>query len=141
MQRRLFIKATAALSSLVFFNSYGSIAKNEQTSILRGPLSGNLFYTKYKPGIWKNKVAGHLPNMKIKKNILEISTGHEMRGFEHYILKHSVFNENFTLISEKYFDPSKNVPFSVHDISGSKNIVFALSLCNKHGSWLNAIEF
>ena len=109
--------------------------------MLNGPLAGSLYYTSEVPGRWKNRASAHIPSIEKSRNKIEVQTGHEMRGFEHYIVKHSVFDENFNLISEKLFDPSKDIPISNHDITGVRNMVFALSVCNKHDSWLNDLVF
>ena len=37
------------------------------------------------------------------------------------------------------FDPDKESPVSQHDIGGLMNVIYAVSLCNKHDAWLNAL--
>ena len=34
----------------------------------------------------------------------------------------------------------KNVPISRHNIGNYQNTIYALSLCNIHDAWLNAID-
>ena len=94
----------------------------------------------------KNQVGGkdllksHIPIIKIKGNFLEITTPHEMKGFEHFILKHIILDKTFNIISEKIFDPSKDRAFSKHDISGYNDSLFVLSICNLHDTWLEPVK-
>ena len=112
----------------------------ENSYILNGPLAGSIYYTKEKPGKWKTLVDSHLPQIKKKENIIEISTFHEMRGYDHYILKHIVLDNKLKIISEKIFDPSKDTPTSYHNIAGYSKRIYVLSVCNKHDTWLNFID-
>ena len=63
-----------------------------------------------------------------------------MNGYDHYIIKHMLFDENFMLIKEVMFNPENDAPISVHDISNLKNKIYGLSLCNKHDAWLNSYK-
>ena len=78
--------------------------------------------------------------MRLENNILEVSTPHEMNGYDHYIIKHIILSSEFKIISEKNFDPSKEVPFSKHDVSGYDGELYILSVCNKHDTWLNILK-
>jgi superoxide reductase len=138
MGRRNFIKltTTAGLTSLTgLYLPKVVLAKSD---IINSPLAGKVFYTENNPGRWNNKVKGHLPTfVKTNKN-LEITTGHEMNGYEHYIIKHMLFDEKFNLFNEVMFNPNNDAPISNHDISKLNNKIYALSLCNKHDAWLNS---
>ena len=114
-------------------------ADSEYDYILNGPFAGSIYYTKTKPGRWASIKHSHIPIIEIKSNYLEVSTPHEMRGFEHFIIKHIVLDKKFNIISEKSFDPSKDIPFSRHDISGYKDFIFILSVCNLHDTWLETV--
>ena len=142
MNRRNFLKYSAmfGISNTVICNNSFSQDYSLTKILSDSPLAGSLYYTAEKPGRWEKKVDGHLPIIEKIGNKIEVTTGHEMRGYEHYIVKHVIFDENFNLLSEKMFDPSKDTPISSHKIGGLKNIVFALSLCNKHDAWVNAIK-
>lgn len=72
-------------------------------------------------------------------NSIQVTTGHEMDGFVHYIIKHVILNEQLEFIREQMFNPEKDSPISEHDISGLQDVVYAVSLCNKHDAWLNAL--
>jgi superoxide reductase len=107
--------------------------------------AGSIYYTKDAPGRWSDKVATHLPNIEIEKTagkvVVKIVTAHEMKGYEHYIVKHVLLDQNYKFIDEYLFNPNKDKAaismFTLHDYSGS---IYALSLCNKHDLWLNGAE-
>ena len=40
----------------------------------------------------------------------------------------------------RYFDPEKDTPTTDHDVSSLRNVVYAISMCNKHDLWLGAIK-
>ena len=143
MNRRSFftksiILGSTLISSLNIPNFV--LANPSNKKVLNGPLAGNVFYTENNPGRWSKKVKGHLPTFELDEKILEVTTGHEMRGFEHYIIKHVIFDENLHIIGETFFNPEKDVPISRHNIGNYQNTIYALSLCNIHDAWLNAID-
>jgi superoxide reductase len=63
-----------------------------------------------------------------------------MNGFIHYIVKHVILDENLAFVRETMFNPETDSPVSEHDIGSLKNVVYAVSLCNKHDAWVNALE-
>jgi len=143
MKRRNFLYKTLVIGAASFTSiniPNFVLATSSSTNLLNSNLAGTVFYTEKNPGRWSKKVKGHLPTFELSNNILEVTTGHEMRGYEHYIVKHIIYDENLALINETMFNPEKDVPISNHDIGKYKNIIYALSLCNKHDAWLNAIE-
>lgn len=108
-------------------------------------MAGGLYYTKDAPGRWSEKVGGHLPNVEVSKGdggtILRVVTGHEMKGFEHYIVKHVVLDKDYNFIAEHLFDPTKDkAPISEISIADYRGVVNVLSVCNKHDTWLNVAE-
>ncbi len=138
--KRDFMKKSLALvfcSNAISFNIH---SKEESSYILNGPLAGNIYYTKNRPGRWSNILDSHVPEIIENNNILEISTLHEMRGYEHYIIKHLVLDNKLNIISEKRFDPSKDAPVSRHNITGYLDKVYILSVCNQHDTWLNSFD-
>ncbi|MGZ8191676.1 MAG: desulfoferrodoxin family protein [Methylococcaceae bacterium] len=106
---------------------------------------GNIYYTKDAPGRWSKKVATHLPNIEIQKaggNVtVKIVTAHEMKDYEHYIVKHVLLDQNYKCIDEYLFHPAKDKAaistFTLRDYNGP---IYALSMCNKHDLWLNSAE-
>ena len=143
MNRRSFFTKSIILGSTLItsLNIPNFVLANPSNKkILNSPLAGNVFYTENNPGRWSKKIEGHLPTFELDEKILEVTTGHEMRGFEHYIIKHVIFDENLHIIGETFFNPEKDVPISRHNIDNYQNTIYALSLCNKHDAWLNAID-
>jgi len=107
--------------------------------------TGNIYYTKDAPGRWGEKVATHLPNIEIQKSggsvAVKIVTAHEMKGYEHYIVKHVLLDQNYKFIDEHLFNPNNDKAaistFTLRNYSGP---IYALSMCNKHDLWLNSAE-
>ena len=111
------------------------------------PVKGtsDIYYTKDDPGRWSGKVATHLPTIEIEKAgrsiTVKVVTAHEMKGYEHYIVKHVLLDSNHKFLEERMFDPTKDKAavstFTLQDYSGP---IYALSMCNKHDLWLNAAD-
>jgi superoxide reductase len=139
MERRDFIRwgMAGGLGATVFAPGL-VLAKNVPSS----PVS-DIYYTKESPGRWKDKVAGHLPSIGIEKSgnkiTIKVVTSHEMKGFEHYIVKHVLLDQNYKFIDEHMFNPDKDKSaistFTLNNYSGA---LYALSMCNKHDLWLNS---
>jgi superoxide reductase len=57
--------------------------------------ASDIYYTKEDSGRWSGKVATHLPTIEIEKagekTTVKVVTPHEMKGYEHYIVKHVLF--------------------------------------------------
>ncbi|MCG8611586.1 MAG: hypothetical protein MI864_13730, partial [Pseudomonadales bacterium] len=108
-------------------------------------MAGGVYYTKESPGRWSKKVDGHLPHFEIEKagmdTMVRVLTGHEMKGYEHYIVKHVLLDADFGFLQENMFDPMKDKsPISDFKLTGYTGKLYALSMCNKHDVWLNSIE-
>ncbi|MFA6994773.1 MAG: desulfoferrodoxin family protein [Candidatus Paceibacterota bacterium] len=105
----------------------------------------DIYYTKEAPGRWSDKVATHAPSIEIEKTggkvTVKIVTAHEMKDYEHYIVKHVLLDQNYKFIDEYLFNPTKDKSaistFTLHDYSGP---IYALSMCNKHDLWMNGAE-
>ncbi|MEZ5672334.1 MAG: hypothetical protein R3E08_08075 [Thiotrichaceae bacterium] len=109
--------------------------------------AGGLFYTKEMPGHWKGKEGGHVAQMAIEKvdNTLKVlvTTEHVMKFHDHYIVKHQLLDQDLQFLAEKMFtDPEKDTdPTSTHELVDYKgDVVYALSVCNKHDAWLSMIQ-
>jgi superoxide reductase len=108
-------------------------------------MAGGVFYTKDAPGRWSKKVAGHLPSIEVEKSSnkakIKVVTSHEMKGFEHYIVKHVLLDQDYNFMDERMFDPTtQKIASSIFEVSNYRGPIYALSLCNKHDLWLNAGE-
>ncbi len=140
MERRNFIRMSVAGVGASIIAPAITLADSSK------PAAGaDIYYTKEAPGRWSGKVATHLPNIEIEKAggkiTVKIVTGHEMKAYEHYIVKHVLLDQNYKFLDEHMFDPTKDTAaistFTLHDYSGP---IYALSMCNKHDLWLNGAE-
>lgn len=140
MDRRSFVRfvfagASAGLVAPKLAFAEGAIA----------PLAGGLYYTKEAPGRWNKKVAGHVPLIETSRNANELAvriiTSHEMKAHEHYIVKHILLDQNYRFLDEKLFDPrTDKAPISEFTLPAYSGALYALSVCNKHDTWLNVAE-
>ena len=141
MERRDFIRLT--LASVGAAIAVPTIVLAESDKQLKG--ASDIYYTKEDPGRWSGKVATHLPNIEIEKSggkvNVKVVTAHEMKGYEHYIVKHVLLDGNHKFLEEHMFDPAKdNAAISTFTLENYNGTLYVLSLCNKHDLWLNAVE-
>jgi superoxide reductase len=134
MDRRHFFQAAAAGAATTVLVPTRAFAEAPG-------MAGGVFYTKEAPGRWAQKAATHLPIIEATKSgadaVINVTTPHEMKGFEHYIVKHTVLDGNYKFIAEHMFDPTKDkAPMSTFNLGNYKGTVYALSMCNKHDVWL-----
>ena len=139
MQRRDFIKLGLTGAALSIINTPAVLA-NAETAQIQG--AGGLFYTKENPGRWAGKITTHLPLIEIEKKdsgtYINVTTPHEMNGFEHYIVKHVLLDNHFQFIDEHFFNlTSDKTAVSSFLLNNYKGNLYVLSLCNKHDLWLN----
>jgi len=125
---------------ILLFNSTFLFSNEDYDFLFKGPMAGGVYYTKKKPGRWKEIAPSHIPFIEKKANLLEVTTPHEMRGFEHYIVKHIILDKDFKVISEKNFDPAKDRAYSKHYISGYSDSLYVISICNQHDTWLEPVN-
>ncbi len=135
MDRRDFIRLGVAGAGASLIAPSQTLAGSDKQ------VTADIYYTKESPGRWSAKVATHLPNIEIEKAggkvTVKVVTAHEMKDYEHYIVKHVLLDQNYKFIDEHLFDPTKEKiaqsTFTLHDYSGP---LYALSMCNKHDLWL-----
>ena len=141
MDRRSLLRFTVAGAATGIIAPRSALADREAFNPWRAPTAGSFYYTEDAPGRWSQKVEGHLPRFEREGVLVEVTTGHEMNPFEHYIVKHQLFDETFRLIAEKMFNPlTERAPVSRHNVTGHSNRIYALSVCNKHDAWLNVLD-
>jgi superoxide reductase len=138
MERRDFIKCSVTGLGAAIVTPTLVLAKNVQPN----PVS-DIYYTKESPGRWKDKAAGHLPSIGIEKSgdkiTIRVITSHEMKGYEHYIVKHVLLDQNYKFIEEHMFNPEKDkAAMSTFTLDKYSGAIYALSMCNKHDLWLNS---
>jgi superoxide reductase len=108
-------------------------------------LAGGVYYTRESPGRWASKAATHVPFVEVSSGkegvAIKVITSHEMKGYEHYIVKHVVLDKNYQFIAEKMFDPTKDsAAISSFNLGQYKGTIYVLSMCNKHDLWLASAE-
>lgn len=133
MDRRDFVRASVAgvAASVV-------VPRVVLAGVAQKDFAGTVYYTKDSPGRWAKKAGGHLPAIEVSQGKARVTTGHEMKGYEHYIIKHQLFDKDFNLLGETMFDPNKDkAPISEYDLKGYTGPLYATSMCNKHDVWLN----
>lgn len=140
MERRQFLHLTAFGSGLWFVARRAAAGPLPEKNV-----AGSIYYTADAPGRWATKVKTHLPVIEVKrsegKSEVQIVTPHEMKGYEHFIVKHILFDSQLRFLNERIFDPAKDTsPVSTFQLGDYKGIIFALSVCNLHDSWLNSAE-
>ncbi len=141
LNRRTFLNLSLVGSTAGLFASVSANAVSEKTQQKAKAMAGGLYFTKEAPGRWAKKAAGHTPLVKVSKSdsgaTIKITTPHEMKGYEHYIVKHIVLDKDFKFLSEKVFDPTaEKSPISEHDVGVYRGTVYALSVCNLHDTWM-----
>lgn len=136
MERRDFIRLSAIGMGASLLAPAAALAETSKKP------NSDIYYTKDDPGRWSGKVATHLPTIEIEKTAdkitVKVVTAHEMKGYEHYIVKHVLLDKNYKFLDEHMFDPSKDKEakstFTLENYTGQ---LYALSLCNKHDLWLS----
>ena len=107
MERRDFIRLSALGLSVSVVAPAIAVAEAEKH--LKG--AADIYYTKDNQGRWNGKAATHLPNIDVEKvgnkTIIKVVTAHEMKGYEHYIVKHVLLDKNYKFLQEHLFDPTK----------------------------------
>ncbi|MDX1692188.1 MAG: desulfoferrodoxin family protein [Ketobacteraceae bacterium] len=136
------MKRRSVLQASVVGVAAGSLLANTAVagSNKGGKFAGAVYYTKENPGRWEKKAAGHLPvvqtEVKDGKKMVTVTTPHEMTS-EHYIVKHTLLDEKMNVLGERVFYPGKDAAaISSYDVQDYKGKVYAVSMCNKHDTWL-----
>jgi superoxide reductase len=140
MNRRHFVRLGLVGTAAGIVAPRPALAATPDFDPFKTPMVGGLYYTLESPGRWAKKAKGHSPRIEKNGGTIQVTTPHPMDGWVHYIVKHMILNENFQFVREVMFDPEKDTPVTDHDVKGLKNVVYALSMCNKHDLWLGAIE-
>ena len=139
MHRRFFLKGLGLIGVAASVAMPRPAFAGGMLDPMGSKLAGSLYYTMDAPGRWKGKEATHTPSIERSGNTIEVTTGHEMDGYVHYIVKHILLDENLEFVEETLFNPETDAPITEHDISGLKNRLYVVSLCNKHDAWLNTL--
>jgi superoxide reductase len=141
MERRDFIRLSIASAGATLLTS--TLSQAEASPSI--PPAADIYFTKDAPGRWAGKEKTHTPIIEISKSAdtvdIKVTTPHEMKGYEHYIVKHVLLDKDFKFLQEHLLDPSKDpVPISNFTLKNYSGNVYALSFCNKHDLWLSSAE-
>lgn len=139
MERRDFIKLSMAGVGT------GIVAPTALAEKCKPVVISDIYYTKESPGRWSEKVTSHLPSIGIEKKdgkiLVRVVTTHEMKDYEHYIVKHVLLDKDYKFLDEYLFDPTRDkLAISNFTLSNYSGELYALSLCNKHDLWLNSAK-
>jgi superoxide reductase len=149
MNRRSFVRlGIAGVASSVFIPQMviGKSADKEKISqtleTINSPImAGGLYYTKDSPGRWEKKAGSHSPILSKTGSGITVLTAHPMKEGDHWIIKHVLLDSDFKFIEENIFNPAKDkAAKSEFKLTDQKDVVYALSVCNKHDTWVNVIE-
>jgi superoxide reductase len=141
MNRRSFIRIGMAGTATGIIAPQIVLASSMGGKISGNSMAGGVYYTKESPGRWAKKAGSHSPIVEKTDNGAQVVTGHPMKQGDHWIIKHVLLDSNFNFISENIFDPEKEkAAVSNFSLNGQSGVVYALSVCNLHDSWLSMLE-
>jgi superoxide reductase len=144
MNRRQFFCTASAAGGMALLPAAGIAQAGNQLGLSQ--LAGGVFYTRNHAGRWSNMVGGHLPKLRTHTRDdgqlqVTVSNDHEMRGYEHYIVKHVLLDHDMRFLGEMRFDPRRDpAPTSQFVLESYNGPLYALSMCNQHDIWLNGID-
>ena len=135
MDRRALLKLGLVGAAAASLPKTASASKMSMDS-----MAGGVYYTKESPGRWGKKIGGHMPSIQVMPGgKVNVVTGHAMKDYKHYIVKHMVLDKNYNFLAEKMFDPAKdNEAKSTFELGGYKGEIHVLSVCNKHDTWVSS---
>ena len=142
MNRRSFVRlGVAGVTSSVFIPEI-VLSKTSALETISNPvMAGGLYYTKDSPGRWEKKAGSHSPILSKTDSGIKVLTAHPMKEGDHWIIKHVLLDSDFKFIEENTFNPEKDkAAKSEFKLTGQKGIFYALSVCNKHDTWVNVLE-
>lgn len=139
MDRRHFIQLSAASLATGLVAPVATFAEGTAKK------TADLYYTQESSGRWHGKEATHLPTIEVStlngKINVNVVTAHEMKGFEHYIVKHVLLDKDYQFIDEHMFNPTVDkTAISTFTLESYSGVFYSLSLCNKHDLWLASAE-
>ncbi|WP_126456794.1 desulfoferrodoxin family protein [Sulfuriflexus mobilis] len=141
MDRRSFIRIGMAGAATGIIAPEIVLAGSQGKNISSSDMAGGLFYTKESPGRWAKKAGSHSPILEKTDAGVRIVTGHPMKSNDHWIIKHVLLDSDFKFIAENIFDPNKDkAAISNFALSGQTSVVYGLSVCNLHDTWLTVLE-
>ncbi len=141
MDRRSFIRIGFIGTATGIIAPQTVLSSSLSNKMSSGNMAGGVFYTKESPGRWKKKAGSHSPIINKTDTGVQVVTGHPMKANDHWIIKHILLDRDFNFITEKMFNPAKDKSaISNFSLPSNSGVIYALSVCNKHDSWLSVLE-
>lgn len=141
MDRRSFIRISMAGTAASIIAPKIVLASSFSKKINTSDMAGGLYYTKDSPGRWKKKAGSHSPILEKSGREIQVVTGHPMKNNEHWIVKHVLLDKDFKYVDQHIFNPEiDKAAISTFNLTDQKDVVYALSVCNLHDTWLNVLE-
>jgi len=144
MDKRNFIRIGIAGSAAGLFVPKAALAAG-MDKVIHSKLAGGLYYTEHAFGRWDKGVADHhLPHLDKQVSggatQLQVVTMHPMVPYAHYIIKHQLHDQNLKFMQEHLYNPNTDKPQTTFDLGAHKGVVYVLTICNVHDTWVNMIE-
>jgi len=143
MNRRSIVQMVAVGSlygATTWILPQGASAGPAAEKIAKNRLAGGVFYTKEAPGRWSKKAGSHAPSISHTESGIEIFTDHPMKSGEHWIVKHVLLDHRFRFIAETVFDAERDTKARSTYNHRTTGTLYALSVCNKHDTWMTPLE-
>jgi superoxide reductase len=146
--RRDFLKMTSAslpagVACAFLATGQGSVAADvEDLAAKLGKLPQNIIYTADRPGMWKGKAGGHVPEVSVDGDNGLIVTNHGMSP-KHYIVRHTLITKEGEVVFHHTFAPTDEEAessFQAKAIPKRGDTYYALSFCNLHDLWLAEVK-
>lgn len=145
MDKRSFIRVGIAGSAAGLFIPKAALAAG-MDKVIQSKLAGGLYYTEHAFGRWSKGVADHhLPHLDKQMSggatRLQVATAHPMGSYGHYIIKHQLHDQNLKFMQEHLYNPTTDAkPEATFDLGSHRGLVYVLTICNVHDTWVNMIE-
>ncbi|HUJ85581.1 MAG TPA: desulfoferrodoxin family protein [Burkholderiales bacterium] len=145
MDKRQFIRFGLAGSAAGIFVPKAALAAG-MDKVIHSKFAGGLYYTEHAFGRWNKGLADHhLPQLDKEMSggaaSLHVATAHPMGAYGHYIIKHQLHDHNLKFMQEHLYNPTTDAkPETTFDLGAHRGLVYVLTICNVHDTWINLIE-
>lgn len=141
MNRRSFVRICMAGSAASVIAPEIVLASPAGNKLSNNKMAGGVYYTKDSPGRWAKKAGSHSPIVEKTDTGIKVVTGHPMKAGDHWIVKHVLLDSDFKFIAENIFNPIQHkAAISEFKLNSPSKVIYALSVCNLHDTWLSVLE-
>jgi superoxide reductase len=124
---------TTAVTTAVFTMGSATLASASGSTVFPG-----VVYTKDNPGKWAKKIGSHAPKVTVDGGKVNVVTEHGQAA-KHYIVRHTLVQEDGTVIGATTFSPDDKPESSYELPAGYKGKLYVTSFCNLHDLWLSEV--